>query len=293
MRGPILFACLSLAVPLGARTPAPAGAESTPRQATRSPGGIEVLWAAGSPVTLGAPRLATEDGLPFVECQLTNNGEADAWEVEALFLVYDGSGRRKAAHQLALAGGDLPVAAHGTMTVRLPLPYGDLQPDETVRMGLTKVRAEGVGGGWSNDNLGQESDAQMEALFAPPRLVVSNPEDAPVAIRDVSVRADTDGHVIGIALTAATATQASVRGFTIAAHLVDVEGRIHRSFYQTVAPGRALLPDLPYAMQLRVSGADVPHLAVWVGLESTKTPDWKSQPDTREQARVAMQRRRR
>jgi hypothetical protein len=277
---------LTLALPVAGQSPE--AADPTPAGPP-----IDVMWAAGSPVTLSEPRLGSELGLPFVECLFANGGEADASQVEVLFLVYDSTGRRKGAHTLAVAAADLPIEAHAKRVVRLPLPSLDAGRDELVRIGLTKVVTDSAAGTWANENLAEESDAQVNELFAPPPLVVSNPEGAPVSITDVSVQADTEGRVIGISLTARSAFQAPVLGFTVVAHLIDAQGAVRRSLYQTVAPGRALLADSPYRMQLLVNGADGEGARVWVGLENTKSPAWTSTPDTRLQAREALQRRRR
>jgi hypothetical protein len=254
---------------------------------------IEVLWAAGSPVTVASTRLGTEDGLPFVECVFLNDTDASAWQVDLLFLVYDSVGRRKAAHAVSVAPADLPIEPRSRRAARIVLPYVDARPDDTVRVGLTKVGTNAAPGAWANEKLGDESDAQMDALFAPPSLVVSAPEGAPVAISDVTVQADTDGRVLGVSLTASSAGEAPVLGFTVVAHVFDDAGRIRRSLYQTVAPGRPLLPGLPYPMRLRIDAADLAQAKVWVGVESSKTPAWTNGVATLEQAKAAMERRRR
>jgi len=282
----LLFAAfLLLAPPCFGQDPAAADPPLGPR--------VEVLWAAGSPVTVSSPRIGSRDGLPFVECLVANDGSDSAWQVDVLFLVYDAVGRRKAAHDLALAPPDLPIEPHAKRVVRLLLPYVQIDSDDTVRLGLTKVGTAAAALAWANERLGEESDAQMDALFDPPSLTVSNADGAPVTIGDVVVQADTDGRVLGVSLAASNAGAAPVLGFTVVAHVCDEAGRIRRSLYHTVAPGRALLPGLPFPVHLRIDAAELPRAKVWVGLESTKTPAWKNSPATLDQAKAAMERRRR
>jgi hypothetical protein len=284
MRWLCLFGVLLVALPSFAQDPASADPTPGPR--------IEALWAAGSPVVLTAPRLGTQDGLPFVQCLFVNDGDAPAWQVDLLFLIYDGVGRRKAAHALSLAPRDLPIEARTRRSARIPLPYVDIHDDDTVRVGLTRVGTEAAATAWVNEKVGEESDAQMDSLFAPPPLIVSSPEGAPVTISDVAVQADTEGRVVGVSLTAANPGDAPVLGFTIVAHVFDSAGRIRRAAYQTISATRALIRGLPYVVRLRIDASDLPNATVWVALESTNTPAWKN-PDTPGQAKAAMERRRR
>jgi hypothetical protein len=263
-----------------------------PPDATPAEARVEVVWAAGSPVALTSPRLGTEDGLPFVECLFVNESDAAAWQVDLLFLVYDAIGKRKAAHALTVAPSDLPIEAHGKRSAKIQLPYVDIGPDDTVRVGLTKVGTEAAAAAWANEKLGEESDAQMDALFAPPPLVVSSSEGAPVTISDVAVQADTGGHVISVSLTVTNPGDRPVLGLTVVAHVFDAAGRIRLSDSETTGPARALLPRMSYPMRLAINATDLPHATVWVAVESTTTPAWKN-PDTLEQAKAAVQRRRR
>jgi hypothetical protein len=283
-RGLLLAAFLLPALPCLGQDPASPAQPLAPR--------IEVLWAAGSPVTLSPPRLGTEDGLPFVECVFVNDGDASAWQADLLFLVYDGLGRRKAAHPLSVAAADLPIEPRSRRAARFVLPYVDIQPDDTVRVGLTKVGTEAAATAWANEKLGEESDAQMDALFAPPPLIVSTPEGAPVTLSDVAVQADTDGRVVGVSLVATNAGETPVLGLSVVAYVFDEAGRIRRTLSHTTTPVRSLVRGVPYPMQLTLPGADFPHATVWVAPESSRTPAWKN-PDTLEQAKAAMQRRRR
>jgi hypothetical protein len=221
-----------------------------------------------------------------------NDGDASAWQADLLFLVYDGLGRRKAAHPLSVAAADLPIEPRSRRAARFVLPYVDIQPDDTVRVGLTKVGTEAAATAWANEKLGEESDAQMDALFAPPPLIVSTPEGAPVTLSDVAVQADTDGRVVGVSLVATNAGETPVLGLSVVAYVFDEAGRIRRTLSHTTTPVRSLVRGVPYPMQLTLPGADFPHATVWVAPESSRTPAWKN-PDTLEQAKAAMQRRRR
>ena len=249
---------------------------------------VTVLANAGSPVLVESARLTQDDSGTVLECALKNEAGEAAVQVDGLLLIYDSRGRRKTAQPVAVAAADLPIKAHDRRMSRLSLPFLTLQQSDTVRLGLTLVATVGAPT-WTNESLGDDSDAEMDAAATPPELVVADPADAPAIITNVAIHREADGNPLAVGMVVRNRSVQPIFGFGLVVWTFDTDGRPCATVFRNVTEHSPLFPQAGVPILIPINGRRAPNGRVFVAMTETKNPPWANR-DTTELATTAMRR---
>jgi hypothetical protein len=135
-----------------------------------------------------------------VEGELTNTADDPISRIETTLLVYDANGKRRDLQVDDLTQTTLPIPAHATRALRLPLRTAVLNGDQ-LRLGVSA--AETATEVWTNVWLVADTDAAVvaSAPIAPVKpvttdrlsVIVLNSDDAPVELLNVAVSRNITG----------------------------------------------------------------------------------------------------